>query len=241
MKDVRAYANRVIHGDCIEVMREMPEQSVDLIVTDPPYLVRYRSRDGRSIANDNNDRWLKPSFAEMHRVLKPNAYAISFYGWGQADKFMTAWREAGFRPIGHFVFAKDYSSKTGHTRATHENAYLLAKGKPTRPDNAPRDVLDWQYTGNHFHPTQKPVSALTPLIEAYSKPGDVVLDPFAGSGTTAVAARQLGRQYVAIEKDPVYFEAAQKRLGGQSQTMWAKYGAGHVSQDARGREQALER
>ena len=77
-------ANQIIHGDCIKVMRGMPDASVDLIVTDPPYLVNYRPRDRRSIAHDNDDKWLKPAYAEMHRVLKPDAYAVSFYGWPAA-------------------------------------------------------------------------------------------------------------------------------------------------------------
>jgi DNA modification methylase len=60
--------NTVIHGDCVEVMHEMGSASVDFILTDPPYLGRYRSRDGQTILNDDNDTWLKPAFAEMYRV-----------------------------------------------------------------------------------------------------------------------------------------------------------------------------
>jgi adenine-specific DNA-methyltransferase len=63
-----------------------------------------------------------------------------------------------------------------------------------------------------FHPTQKPVESLKAIIEAYSKPGDVVLDPFAGSGSTAVAAQELERFYIGIEKDPNYAQIAQTRL-----------------------------
>ena len=232
-------ANQMIHGDCIEVMRGMSDASVDLIVTDPPYLVNYRPRDGRTYSNDDNDKWLKPAYAEMHRVLKPDAYAVSFYGWGQADKFMDAWREAGFRPVSHLAFVKDYSSTIGHTRGHHETAYLLAKGRPSRPEKPPSDVLEAKYTGNPLHPTQKSVASLTPLIEAYSEPGDVVLDPFAGSGTTAVAARQLGRQYIAIEKDPVYFEAASNRLAGHGQSAFERYGPRHTPE--REAERVIER
>jgi DNA modification methylase len=61
------------------------------------------------------------------------------------------------------------------------------------------DVLSWRYTGNDLHPTQKPVMAMAPLIFAFSEPHDIVLDPFAGSGTTAVAARLFGRRYIANE------------------------------------------
>ncbi|MDP2660002.1 MAG: DNA methyltransferase [Dehalococcoidia bacterium] len=71
---------------------------------------------------------------------------------------------------------------------------------------------DWRYTGNRLHPTQKPVEALQPLIGTYSRPGDVVLDPFAGSGSTAVAARQLGRRPIGIELDWGHCCVANERL-----------------------------
>ena len=209
---IHSFLNHIIHGDCIEVMRTMPDASVDLIVTDPPYLVNYRSRDGRSIAGDRKDRWVRPAFAEMYRVLRPHSFCISFYGWNKAHRFMAAWRAIGFYPVGHFTCPKPYSSSVGFTHARHENAYLLAKGKPAKPSNPPHDVLSWRYTGNHLHPTQKPVSALLPLVNAYSSVGSIVLDPFAGSGTTAVAAKRLERSYIAIEKDANYAGKAQKRL-----------------------------
>lgn len=204
--------SRLIQGDCVEIMRTLPAASVDLVVTDPPYLVNYQSRDGRKVPNDDNDRWLNPAFAEMYRVLKNNSFCISFYGWHKVDRFMTAWRQAGFQPVGHFVFVKSYASSRSFTGAHHEAAYLLAKGQPPKPARALGDVVPWKYTGNKLHPTQKPLEALAPLISAYSKQGDVVLDPFGGSGSTAVAARQQGRQFISIEQDPKYYAIAKKRL-----------------------------
>jgi site-specific DNA-methyltransferase (adenine-specific) len=94
----------------------------------------------------------------------------------------------------------------------HESAYLLIKGRPEKPANPLSDILPWDYTGNKLHPTQKPISALTPIIETYSQKGDVVLDPFGGSGSTAIAARQCDRHFVLFEKDENYFEAAKARL-----------------------------
>ena len=96
MTTIQPLVNQIIHGDCIDVMRTMPDQSVDLIVTDPPYVVRYRSRDGRSCANDDNTRWITPAFTEMFRVLKPDSFCLSFYGWHKVDCFMGAWRAAGY-------------------------------------------------------------------------------------------------------------------------------------------------
>ena len=191
--------NSIVHGDCVEAMRSMDSNSIDFILTDPPYLVRYRARDGRTVANDDNDAWLNPAFAEMYRVLKPGSFCVSFYGWQAADRFIAAWRNAGFRIVGHIVFRKRYASSVRFLRCQHEQAYLLAKGNVALPDDAVPDVIDWHYTGNRLHPTQKPVAALTPLIESFCKPGGIVLDPFCGSGSTLVAAKQLGRAYVGIE------------------------------------------
>ncbi|MBE9117270.1 DNA methylase [Lusitaniella coriacea LEGE 07157] len=216
-ENVLPFVNQILHGDCIEVMRQIPSRSVHLVVTDPPYGVRYTSSDGRSIIGDNTFDWLYPAFKESYRLLKNNSLCFSFYGWQRADTFLYRWRKVGFRPVSHFSFTKRYSSKKGFVSAHHENAYLLAKGEPEKPSQPPLDVQPWRYTGNRLHPTQKPVESLKAIIAAYSQPGDVVLDPFAGSGSTAVAARELGRLYIGIEKDPSYARIAQDRLAQLSQ------------------------
>jgi site-specific DNA-methyltransferase (adenine-specific) len=204
--------NGVTCGDCIDIMAHMPAASVDFVLTDPPYLVRYRDRQGRRVANDDNDDWLKPAFAQIHRVLKPDAFCVSFYGWNKTDAFMTAWREAGFRIAGHIVFRKRYASSVRHLRYRHESAYLLAKGYPAFPATPVDDVIDWHYSGNRLHPTQKPVQSLKPLIAAFTSPGAVVADPFCGSGSTLVAAHELGRRFIGIDLDPDHHRTARNRL-----------------------------
>lgn len=206
------FLNQVVHGDCQRILRQLPDDSVDFVLTDPPYVVRYQDSDGRGIANDDNTRWMFPAFAELYRVLKPDCCCVSFYSWSRADRFLTVWRECGFQPIGHFVWTKRYASRVRHVQMKHEQAYLLAKGNPSAPESPPEDVLPWKYTGNRLHPTQKPVLALVPLIEAFSQRDDVVLDPFAGSGTTGMAARHCGRRFILIEKDAAYHRAARERL-----------------------------
>ncbi|CAA2931222.1 hypothetical protein ARSQ2_02374 [Arsenophonus endosymbiont of Bemisia tabaci Q2] len=66
----------------------------------------------------------------MFRVLKPNSLMVSFYGWNRVEKFVDAWKKSGFRIVGHLVFKKRYASKTAFLGHSHENAYLLAKGRP---------------------------------------------------------------------------------------------------------------
>ena len=208
------YVNRIICGDCVQVMPGIPSESVDLVVTDPPYLVNYRSRGGRRVYGDDwkKSAWLRPAFAEIYRVLKKDGFCVSFFGFTQAEKFIMAWNMAGFRILEHLVWKKRYASSFGFVGRYHESAYLLAKGDPPHPQIILPSVLEWRYSGNRHHPTQKPIMAISPLIEAFSKPGDIVLDPFAGSGTTAVAAKNLGRQYTAIELDNQYALIAQQRL-----------------------------
>jgi adenine-specific DNA-methyltransferase len=204
--------NSVLHGDCIDIMRGMEAGSAGFILTDPPYLVNYRDRSGRDVQNDDNAGWLKPAYREMFRVLRPDAFCVSFYGYTKIDLFMDAWKSAGFRIAGHFVFPKKYSSNSYHTQYRHEQAYLLAKRWPAKPAQPPPDVIDWTYTGNRLHPTQKPLGILKPLIDAFSGPGDTVLDPFCGSGSTLVAARELGRSYIGIELDGGHVRTALQRL-----------------------------
>ena len=213
-QEITLYPNQIVNGDCIEIMKHLPGKCIDLVVTDPPYLVNYKDRANRSILNDQNEGWLLPAFAEAFRVLKWGSLCISFYGWHKIDVFMHAWKAAGFTPVGHIVWHKPYASNSRFVEYRHEQAYLLAKGAPKIPTTPLPDVMPWQYSGNKLHPTQKSEEILKPLIQSFSKPGDIVLDPFAGSASTAVAAQQTDRQYLAIEKDPLYFHAAEKRLEG---------------------------
>lgn len=209
---LQKFVNSVIHADCIYAMKEMPNESIDFVVADPPYLVNYRPRDGRQCLNDNNPYWLKPSFRELYRVLKPDRFCVCFYGWPWVDLFVQTWKQSGFRLVSHLTWIKSHCSREGYTKGQHEVGYLLAKGRPPRPDEPLLDVLPWEYTGNKHHPNEKPVIAIRPLIETYSEPGDIVLDPFAGSGTTGVAARMCGRRFILVEKVWRYYQTALKRL-----------------------------
>lgn len=104
------YLDSIILGDCGAVMQQLPANSIDLILTDPPYLINYHSRDGCTIAGDTDDACLVPAFSEAFRVLKSGGFCVSFYGWSKADRYLAAWRKAGFRPVGHLVWVKSYAS-----------------------------------------------------------------------------------------------------------------------------------
>lgn len=206
--------NQIVQGDCTRVLPTLPSESIDLVLTDPPYGVRYRDRSGRTITNDDSLANVLGAFPDIHRVLKPDTLCICFYGWNRISAFFDAWTTAGFRPVGHIVWHKSYPSSTTFLKACHEQAYVLAKGRPQKPVRPIEDVQAWEYTGNRSHPTEKAVSILKPLIESFSRPGQLILDPFSGSGSTAVAAALSGRHYLGIELEPEYCALARKRLAG---------------------------
>lgn len=208
------FRNSIILGDCTKALPMLHDHTVDFVLTDPPYVKDYRSRDGRAVRNESNFAWLKPAFAEMYRVLKRDAFCVCFYGWAHAEKFTAAFYAAGFRIVGHMAFPKPYVSGKRFLAYRHESAYLLAKGNPRQPSGAIADVIPWNdFPKNELHPTEKPLSILTPLIEAFSQPGQLVVDPFAGSGSSLMAAKTLGRDYIGIELDAKYHAIARRRLG----------------------------
>jgi site-specific DNA-methyltransferase (adenine-specific) len=209
-----AWQDKIVHGDCRTALERFPPRCADLVLTDPPYLVRYTDRSGRTVRNDNPAANVLDAFVEVERLMKPNTFCVSFYGWNRVDVFFRAWRRAGLAPVGHLVFVKTYASSARFLRYTHEQAYLLAKGQPRPPRELIADVLPWHYTGNLSHPTEKSVDTLRPIIAAFTKGGDVILDPFAGSGSTLVAAALLRRRYIGVEIDGEYCELARRRLAG---------------------------
>jgi adenine-specific DNA-methyltransferase len=206
--------NTIVNGDCLRILPQLDASSVDFVLTDPPYFVRYKDRSGRTIRNDRYPGQVLDAFKDVYRVLKPNSLCVSFYGWNRVDSFFSAWKGAGFTPVGHIVFSKSYASAQRFVRYQHEAAYVLAKGRPDMPADPLSDVLPWHYSGNHNHPTEKTVDTIKPIIEAFTKAGDVVLDPFAGSGSSLVAAALLRRDYIAIELEQKYCEHARRRLDG---------------------------
>lgn len=219
MSDASSYYRRdgitIHHGDCLEVLPTLPSESIDFVLTDPPYLVGYQGRwDGarQVIAGDADPSWLRPAFADIYRLMKPDTLCVSFYGWPHVDRFLGIWKEIGFRPVSHLAFVKRQWGLGRFTRSGHETAYLLAKGRPRKPAAAVSDVFDWQRDAVTLHPNQKPVAALASILHTYCPADGIVLDPFMGSGSTLRAAKNLGMSAVGIEIEERYCMKAVARL-----------------------------
>jgi DNA modification methylase len=205
----------IYNADCRDVLPQLAP--VDLVLTDPPYGVGYKGRwnsDWAEIANDKEIGWIKPTFEMIYSVMADDSFAVSFYGWPQADAFVSAWKYCNFRLLSHFVFIKNQIGLGYFSRGQHEQAYLLAKGSPAKPEQAISDVIHWQRVFSPVHPTEKPVGAITPLLRQFCK--GVVLDPFMGSGTTLRAAKDLGLKAIGIEIERKYCDIAVERLRQQA-------------------------
>lgn len=211
------FVNKIIKGDCRAILARLPDESVDLLLTDPPYGMRYLSRAGsRAIVGDGDLSWFRPVIRECYRVLRLNTHAYVFCNEYGLATFRAEMAEAGFKVKRLLVWVKDQHT-AGDLGGNYANRteYLLFGHKGRRLLGGHRDanVLFFKRAGRkRDHPTEKPEDMLRYLIQKSSAPGELVLDPFAGSGTTCRAARDLGRRYLGIEIDPTYAEIARKRL-----------------------------
>lgn len=206
--------NNIYQGDAAQLLTSFQEQSVDLVVTYPPYLVNYKDRTGRRIANDTNPEAVLSVFAPLARVMKQNSYAVCFAGWSALPQFAAAWEAAGLKIVSQIIWQKSNASRHSYTQYRHESAYVLAKGNPVKPRNPLPSVMEWVYSGNRRHPTEKAVEIIAPLVRSFSKPEGLICDPFSGSGSTSVAAALNNRDYIGIDIDPAHVATARARLAG---------------------------
>lgn len=214
---------KLIYGDCLDVMRDMPDESIDLIVTDPPYLINYKSAMGLKCSNnkpilgDNDHGLIEKSIQEMYRLLKNDSAAYVFSSPKKIDYFIRYCREAGFVIKNSIIWVKNNWS-AGDLKAAYGGQYevilLLNKGRRYINGNRLSDV--WFFDRVPFqkqhHQNEKPVVLLEQCIIKHSGNGDIVFDPFMGSGSTGIACIHTGRRFIGIEKDADYFEIARKRV-----------------------------
>jgi site-specific DNA-methyltransferase (adenine-specific) len=229
----------IMLGDCLEMMGEIEDGSVDMVLCDPPY--------GTTACKWDAVIPFEPMWAHVKRVLKKNGAAV-FTAQTPFDKMLGASNIADLRY--EWIWQKE--SGSGHLNArkapmkNHENIlvfyssppiynpqmrqgfkpYTQAQGK-TKSQNYgtqtgavtvsdgsryPLTVVEFARDKDKVHPTQKPVALMEYLIKTYTDPGEVVLDFTMGSGTTGVAALRAGRRFIGIERDENYFDIAEKRI-----------------------------
>jgi modification methylase len=243
---------RVLHGDCLERLKELPSASVDLVFADPPYnlqLDRALLRPNNTVVDGVDDAWDKfTSFAdydrfsrgwlaECRRLLKPDGAIWVIGSYHNIFRLGVALQDLGFWLQNDVIWRKvnpmpNFRGK----RFTNAHETLIWAGRDRRSRvtfnydalKASNDDLqmrsDWLFPicsgperlkddgGRKAHPTQKPEALLHRILIATTNPGDVVLDPFFGTGTTGAVAERLGRRWIGIERERDYVAAAEERI-----------------------------
>ena len=227
---IRHYA---FHGDCRKILPLLPKGSVDLILTDPPFNISQETClniDNQKYSLDfgqwdKNEIFPEDWIPLVIPILKENGVLITFTGKRLAERTMQAIEKDGshIRNIGVWispVYIPMFRSNAWSSAsilfiiATRQkgNEHHFNKSLKEHPDYivAPKALGDERKRYNH--PTLKPRKVIRELMEYWSFPNDIVLDPFAGMFTTSVVAESLGRNSIAIEKDPTYYKLGLKRL-----------------------------
>jgi len=209
------------HEDCRVVLPSVPSESIDLIVTDPPYLMDYKSgwrkeAFDKIVGDKDGHELIRTSFAEMARVLKQNSAVYVFCSWHHVDFFKREF-EQHFTLKNLLVWVKN-NTGPGDLEASyapmHELVLYGMKGRRLLKGGRTPDVIRFKRVNGEsmIHPTEKPVDLCRFFIEKSSEPGDVVLDPFMGSGTTGEAALSCDRQFIGIEIAANHFMTSKARL-----------------------------
>ena len=223
--------NRLLYGDCREHLPQLGSESVDLVVTDPPYNTGLTA-GGTRLRHFFDDALTPAAYralartvsAELFRVLKDNRAAYVFMNWKSLGVWLDALAAGGFRLKNCVVWDKVLHGLNYQNYAySHEFLIFAVKGRfhprnRGRGDDSFKDLWRINRAARQesaaapHHETMKPFEVVRRPIEHASEPGDLVLDPFAGSGTTCVVAKALDRRYLAIERDPGYYRLCLRRL-----------------------------
>lgn len=232
------FRDEFLRGDCFKMLPKIPEESIDLVLTDPPYGIDYQSNRRVAkeklpkFANDVELSWLPRFVEEVHRVLKPDRH---FYCFTRFDTYPIFYQEisARFKIKNCLIWVKN-NHGSGDLKGSYapqsEMIIFAVKGKRDLFGPRESDVLQYNSVPSAFraHSTQKPVDLLRLLIEKSTLPEEVVLDPFAGTGSTGLACKDTHRQkgdkkerfYCLIELNPDFHRAGLRGGLGKQGRLW---------------------
>lgn len=216
MKYPDDFINKIIQGNCLEIMKQMPDGSVDLIVTDPPYGddIGY-GRMNKTIENNTDESINYEVLPILYDKLRDGGVCYLFTNWRftcQIQAFIS--ERTAFVTRMQLIIVKNNIGMGYGFRNQYEICLALEKGKPEYHNKGFSNVIHMQNINHdkNTHPHEKGVGMLEKMIDHASVEGDVVLDCFMGSGSTLVASKNLKRRYIGIELDERYCEIGKSRL-----------------------------
>ena len=207
----------LMHGDCLGLMKEIPDNSVDLILTDPPYGINLtpQRESGKfkntKVINDDNSDWFLNFVNECYRISK-NAVCI-FCVWKKIDGFMSSFKNK-FIIKNLLVWNKDWFGMENNYRPNYELCLLCCKTNVTTKSKNKSNILTYRRISPQkmIHSCEKPTALIEDLILELSNENDIICDTFMGSGSTGVACVNTNRNFIGVELDDTYFEIAKKRI-----------------------------
>lgn len=224
-------AAELVQDDCLTAMRELPDACIDLVLTDPPFSSGTRREASKGLRKNamirSDARWfgsdamttrgfsklMRECALEWHRLLKPGAHVLVFIDFRMEATLGDTIETADLRKAGRVIWAKTHFGMGRDFRHQHEGILHFTKGVGTEPLRRDvGDIISCAPIRKGDHPTQKPLPLLDTLLSVLCPVGGLVLDPFFGSGSTAVAAVASRRRFVGSEREAEYFDAAVRRV-----------------------------
>lgn len=208
--------NELYLGDCLELMKQIEDKSIDMILTDIPYNEVNRKSNGlrkldKGIA-DSSDFDIEKLCNEFNRICEGSIYI--FCGSEQVSYLRNYFKLNDFSTR-HCIWEKTNPSPMNGQHiwlSSIENCIYAKRKNATFNEHCKSSVWHFANGSSKIHPTEKPLKLFEYLISVSSNENDTILDPFIGSGTTAIACIKLNRNFIGIEKEPLYYTKAQMRI-----------------------------
>lgn len=208
--------------DCIEGIQGLPDGTIDCCITDPPYGIGYQSawRSDREqwkpkILNDESPfiDWIEP----IYNKLKDGGRLICFYRWDVQDEFLEEIKRVGFQVKSQIVWDKvihGMGDLSGEFAPQHELIIYATKGRYEFSSTRPKTIYRCPRINGAdlIHPNEKPVALLAAIIRDITTPNEIIIDPFGGSFSTAIAATREGRRIISFELHPEYYQIGLTRF-----------------------------
>lgn len=230
--------NKIYCGDCLDFMRSIPDNKIDCIITDPPYRITSRGNAGNSggmlTTNlslkgkifENNEIDIEDYLPEFYRILKEGTHCYIMCNNTNLVHFLKVIDSSPFHFIKCLIWDKQNKIMGTYYMSCYEYILFMRKGKDRQINNCGTpDLLsvpnkkDKDRSGKNLHDSQKPVRLFQTLVENSTNKGDLVLDPFCGSGTLPISCKRTDRNFLAFEISEQYVKTAQQRLNAETAQM----------------------
>ncbi len=227
MIDVESITNQIINADCMDILKELPDKCIDLVLTDPPYILDMKGGRGKAFGDRKlikdkhidfiaHDFDFENVFNEFIRVCKKVNLCI-FCSNAQISRTMKFFEDKGYK-VTLCVWDKPNPIPLCNMKLVNNLEFIIWVKEDKTPFNNGLEVQEklrsFKYPApqERIHPTEKPIKLISHLANLFSYENDLILDCFSGSGTTAVACHNLKRRFICIEKDKDYYDASVERL-----------------------------